>query len=512
MIIKSRLVNWRYTHALLVAASFVTPSFAAQAHTTGHVVIEPATLQTSDGRTITYELGTLYVPENRSNPNSRIIGVGFARINATRPTGAPPTFHLPGGPGNTILDRLQRPQEAQQLLQYLEVGDVVLVEQRGYTTRGERLLFDYAGTPQPLSEPASPDAWNQFAIDMARAAVPAYAVRGVDLSGYTVLECADDVDDLRRALGYRKISLVGQSFGSQWGFAIMRRHPDIVERALLSGVEPLDHGYDMPSHVFAALQRLAWDVDRDPQLEPYLPTGGLIGAVREIVNRLRTAPVSVQVRDPQGGGVDTVVLGVTDFQQLLSIAPEPQSILAIYHGRYDAWAARVRDMRLNGGVPRGDIAKLIAWLIDSSLGVTPFREHLLRTDPAIDFLGNWITDAKIAAADIWPTEDVGDEFRTPVVNRTPVLFVHGDWDTSTPIENTLSMLPYFPNAHALIVHRGDHGARAEIERRMPDVMEKIFEFLRTGRRNQLPVNVELPYEGILNTDRGQARGAWLKYR
>jgi hypothetical protein len=44
------------------------------------------------------------------------------------------------------------------------------------------------------------------------------------------------------------------------------------------------------------------------------------------------------------------------------------------------------------------------------------------------------------------------------------------------------------------------------------VMEKIFEFLRTGRRNQLPVNVELPYEGILNTDRGQARGAWLKYR
>jgi len=29
----------------------------------------------------------------------------------------------------------------------------------------------------------------------------------------------------------------------------MRRHQDVITRALLSGVEPLDYGYDMPSHV-----------------------------------------------------------------------------------------------------------------------------------------------------------------------------------------------------------------------------------------------------------------------
>jgi pimeloyl-ACP methyl ester carboxylesterase/DNA-binding beta-propeller fold protein YncE len=381
-------------------------------------------------------------------------------------------------------------------LQYLEVGDVVLVEQRGYTTRGEQLVFDFRGTPQPLDRPASLDAWKQFAVDLARAAVPAYASRGIDLSGYTILECADDVDDLRQALGYRKISLVGQSFGSQWSFAIMRRHPEIVERALLSGVEPLDNGYDMPSHVFAALQRMAWDVDRDPTLRPYLPQGGLMAAVREVMNRLRAAPISVQVTDPRTNQTDTVVLGVTDFQQLVSISPRPQVIIPIYNGRYEMWAARVRDMRLSGGIGRNDAGTLIGWLIDSSTGVTPFREHLLRTDSAVEFLGTWIFDLFIAATDIWPSEDVGDEFRTPVVNRTPVLFVHGDWDTSTPIENTLGMLPYFPNAHALIVHRGTHGARSEIEFSMPELMEKMFEFLKTGRRTQLPVNVELPYRGF----------------
>jgi pimeloyl-ACP methyl ester carboxylesterase len=180
----------------------------------------------------------------------------------------------------------------------------------------------------------------------------------------------------------------------------------------------------------------------------------------------------------------------------LTLSRRPEFILAVYQGRYDMWANQVRDVRLTGEIRRGDEAKLIGWLIDSSLGVTPEREHLLRTDPAVEFLGTWAFDLFIAGADIWPSEDVGDEFRTPVINRTPVLFIHGDWDTSTPIENTLGILPYFPKAHALIVHRGPHGAREEIERNMPEVMQKVFEFLRSGRTEQLPVRVELPYDGL----------------
>ncbi|WP_163332058.1 alpha/beta fold hydrolase, partial [Klebsiella aerogenes] len=70
------------------------------------------------------------------------------------------------------------------------------------------------------------------AIRLGLAAYP-----GKDLSGYTIAACADDVDALRQALGYPRIVLVGQSFGSQWSLAVMRRHPQIVTRAILSGVE-----------------------------------------------------------------------------------------------------------------------------------------------------------------------------------------------------------------------------------------------------------------------------------
>ena len=123
-------------------------------------------------------------------------------------------------------------------------------------------------------------------MSMSQAAVDSFRRKGVDLRGYDVKECADDVNDLRRALDYDQIILVGQSFGSQWSFAVMRRHPEIVARALLTGVEPLDFGYDMPSHVLAAVQRMWWEAEKDPQLKPYLPTGGLMAAAREVLQRL----------------------------------------------------------------------------------------------------------------------------------------------------------------------------------------------------------------------------------
>jgi hypothetical protein len=59
-----------------------------------------------DGSRVAYEIGTLYAPENRLVAGSRVIGIGFARIRAQRPTGAPPIFVLPGGPGRSYLNAL----------------------------------------------------------------------------------------------------------------------------------------------------------------------------------------------------------------------------------------------------------------------------------------------------------------------------------------------------------------------------------------------------------------------
>ncbi|MGO4781173.1 hypothetical protein AB4084_37395, partial [Lysobacter sp. 2RAB21] len=90
-------------------------------------------------------------------------------------------------------------------------------------------------------------------------------------------------------------------------------------------------------------------------------------------------------------------------------------------------------------------------LIDTSSGISDARRHRVQTDPAVDWLGTWRFAIDIASAPAWPTPDLGDALRTPEESPTPVVFVHGDWDTSTPVENTTGLLPYFRNGHAIVV-------------------------------------------------------------
>ncbi len=467
----------------------VTPASAQQA-TGDRIVIEQRTVKLSSGETVRYEIGTLYVPENRSKPASRRIGIGFARIKAPRPTGAPPVFWLPGGPGLSVLGSFTDNGDAarsrlRSWLTFGAAGDLVVIEQRGYTSRGEMLVE--TADASPLDKPASVQADARAMQALARRAVTHNPDK--DLSGYTIEAFAADVDDLRRALGYDKISLFGGSFGSQWSLAVMRFHPEIVARAVLSSVEPLNNGFDMPSHVFAALQRIAYDADRDPGLAPYLPKGGMMAAVRALQRRFAAKPIRVAIPD-YAGKEQTVVLGAEDLQlALLAHTDEaehwPAFILSLYYGHYDAWARQTIEDRRAGPV------KLIGPLADSSLGVTSDREHQMRTDPAVGLLGSWNFEANLASAPDWPTPDMGDAVRRPRVTSIPVVFVHGDWDTSTPIENTLGLLPYFPNGHAILVHRAGHDGTFYQLRENTAAKQAIYDFLRTGETRGLPTDASL---------------------
>lgn len=470
----------------LLAICLLSQPLSAAEHKPGEIVMETASLSVPGADAIPYELGTLYVPENRADPKSRIIGVGFARFRATQGAAGLPTFHLPGGPGNSFLKALKG--SAAYVNRYRAIGDVVFVDQRGFSELGDILKFKRMG-PQPLDQPASLDRSTATFAEAARATVAECEKNRIDLRGYTVTECADDVDDLRKALGYERIALVGVSFGSQWSFALMRRHPDTVVRALLGGIEPLDCGYDMPSHILAALRRQWWQAEKTPALRPYLPPGGLQAAANKILDRLEQAPLRVEVRGNDRDKPATVAIGPDDFRKhFVGIAGNPALLLALYYERYDEWARAVLAERQGAGRE----LPLIGPLIDTSLGVTPRRGYLLRTDPATALLGQWNFDAYLATADIWPTADVGDDFRNEVVNQIPVVFVQGDWDVQTPVENLLEVTPYFAKSRTLIVENGGHNALSMVFQRHAAAGAALIEFLKSGSTDRLPVRVTLP--------------------
>jgi hypothetical protein len=131
------------TLSVTVLALAMNASAADVGRKAGEIVVESATLDLSTTEKIDCELGTLYVPENRSEPKSRIIGVGFARFKATTAAGTPPTFHLPGGPGMSFLSGLRG--FAPFMLRFRVVGDVVIVDQRGFSRRGDVMTFGPAG-------------------------------------------------------------------------------------------------------------------------------------------------------------------------------------------------------------------------------------------------------------------------------------------------------------------------------------------------------------------------------
>lgn len=469
--------------ALSIAAVAPAQEPAAQ-DAVGSVVIEAASVELPGGD-VPYEIGTLSVPENRSNPESRRIGVGFARFEALSPSETPPLFLLPGGPGGSFIERLRHSDEERRerfvswIRRFQRVGEVVIVDQRGFSERGEKIRAPYQFPVRRIDQPATEAQVIDGYRDFARAAVAQFEGEETDLSGYTVKQCAADVNDLRAALGYEKITLVGTSFGSQWSFAVMRLFPDSVARALLSGVEPLDHGFDMPSYVFAALQRMWTEIEKDERFGPYLPEGGIAAALESIRGRLDQGPIRLNEPDDDG---TAMLLGTQD----LTIW-DPAMILELYHGHHDRWRQRVARSAL-GGFANGP---LIGPLIDSSLGVTPQRRHRLWTDPATRYLGRRNFALYLATAEIWPSPDVGDDFRTPMLCDIPVVFAQGDWDTSTPLENTFEIAPYFPRSRVVVAERGGHGVLGPIADELPEVWRELEEFLRTGDSSGIPARVRL---------------------
>jgi pimeloyl-ACP methyl ester carboxylesterase len=457
----------------------------------GSVTLQPAKVQAEDGTTVAFEAGTLYVAENRAAATSNVIEVRFARLKAARPSGAPPVIFLPGGPGNSYLEAFTAttPNARRRLAmfrKYAATTDLVVLDQRGFSPGGT-MLATPAPVPQLLDRPSTTTTaaatWTTFARGLPT------ANPGRDLAGYNLVECAADVDELRRALGYAKVSLLGGSFGSQWSFAVMRLYSAAVARAVLYGVEPLDAGFDMPSHELAAIQRIAFEADRAPALQPYLPPGGLMAALTALRDRFARGPIHVRVTDPTTRAPVSLTLGLEDLQGwLIPVEAEdwPAFVLALYHGHYEDWA--LQELAARRASP---FSAAIIPLIDSGIGASAQRVHAIRTDPATALLGTWDFAPHIASRSAWPTPDLGDALRTPVSSTIPVLFLNGDWDVSTPIENMLAIAPYFPAGRTMIVHRGSHDQASYLTRQSPEAFAAILEFLRTGSLAHVPSEITL---------------------
>jgi pimeloyl-ACP methyl ester carboxylesterase len=194
------------------------------------------------------DCGTLVVPENRADPNSRLIALPVIRVRATGANPAGPIFYLSGGPGTSNL-------HFRYLEDVIENHDVVLV---GYRGVDGSVVLDCPEISEAVREARvllSDEALESYAAAGTSCARRLQA-EGVDLAGYTIVETVDDNEDARVALGYELISLLGGSYGTRLEMIYEWRYPDSLHRVVMLTVNP-------PGH-------FVWDAEViDEQIEDY---------------------------------------------------------------------------------------------------------------------------------------------------------------------------------------------------------------------------------------------------
>jgi pimeloyl-ACP methyl ester carboxylesterase len=173
------------------------------------------------------ECGRYLTPENPAEPDGRQIELFVARVPAISFNKKPdPLFLIAGGPGTSAVDLYTSAPAPFDRVR--RDRDIILLDQRG-TGRSNRLDCDFSDR-------------NLFErVDDLHAAAENARCREelsarADLRQYTTSIAVQDLDDVRRALGYARINLFGNSYGTRVAQHYARRYPKSTRTLILDGV------------------------------------------------------------------------------------------------------------------------------------------------------------------------------------------------------------------------------------------------------------------------------------
>lgn len=198
----------------------------------GDLLLESCTYSTEDGN-YAADCGTLVVPENRSDPQSRLIAVPVTRIRAQTDEPAEPIFRLEGGPGKTNMN-------FSMASRFVAERDVVLVGYRGIDGSVRLDCPEVESALKHSTDLLAEKSLTAYA-DGLRECAERLTDEGVDLGGYSFPQRVDDLEAARVALGYNRIDLVSESAGTRTAMIYAWRYPDSVHRSVMIGANPPGH-------------------------------------------------------------------------------------------------------------------------------------------------------------------------------------------------------------------------------------------------------------------------------
>ena len=377
-------------------------------------MLQPCTLEKVAGPAF---CGKLDVPEDRSRRGGRTISLNVAVVPAQTATrAADPLFAvLGGGPGVAGVPEL--PSFLATHAELARDRDVVAVDARG---TGESNPLDCA-----VSDPVAAFLAGEMPVADMRACRDRLQANA-DLAAYTTAAAADDLDDVRRWLGYSRANVYGGSYASRIALVYAQRHPAQTRSVIMKA--PFPFANQNPLHTAAdsqaALERVFADCAADAACASAFPT--LRADFEAVLTQFDTRPATVEVGGKPVTVTRDVFAGV--IRRMLYAADTQRAI--------PVTIAMVRRGELGG------LSRILgaASAIDRVLNVGLFlsvtcAEDVAQYDAADvtaavrgTFTGDRLATPLLQVCRDWPTRPVGAERPAKV----PALIIAGTLDPQTP--------------------------------------------------------------------------------
>jgi len=451
---------------LLLAAS-------AACSATGQRAEEAFVFETNAGERIEAYRGSLRVPENRSDPNSRAIPIRYVRFPATTASAGPPVVYLAGGPGGSGIGTA-RGNRFSLFMAMREFGDVIALDQRG---TGESNILPRCHSAQrfPRDERLSDARYKSIYRAAFRECLDFWQGEGVDVRGYTTLESVADLDALRVHLGADKLTLWGTSYGSHLALAAAREMDDRLHRIVISSAEGLDQTIKMPARTDAYFDRLQEAIDTQATAGAAYPD--IVELIRRVHARLDEVPVLLQLPQEDGSQVP-YLLQRRDLQQIAAGAIADPGIAASL-------------MRLYAEVDRGETERIVRVLgrryapddtvslramstvMDVASGIGERRRRDVERQAETSLLNDFL-NSTLFLTGVAPELDLGDSFRKPPMSDVPLLLLSGTLDGRTYIGSQREAVSGFTQLSAVTVRNAGHNLFMS----SPEVSEVIVRFMR----------------------------------
>ncbi|ATY32956.1 alpha/beta hydrolase [Sphingomonas psychrotolerans] len=414
------------------------------------------------------ERGFFEVPEDRRDPGSRKIRLGYVRFASTAARPGPPIVYLAGGPGGEATGAATGPRFP-IFMALRAVADVIAFDQRG-TGLSNAIPERAAPTRQPpVFTQAGLTSWFRSELQSAWAD---WTKAGVAMSGYNTEQSADDIEDLRRQLGAEKIDLWGTSYGSHLALSVLKRHGGRVNRVALSSLEGQDQTVKRPARIDAYLRHVDALLATDPATRATVPD--LLALMRRVHTRLEAQPVVTAVT--LKGAPAEIRMGGFGVQMLAGGLIANPDTLAMLPGLYLA----LETGRTGVLTPfLGDVAGLLRLrgmpeAMDMASGISPRRLALVRREARSAVLGETLNFPMPQLLGAVPGVDLGEHFRAPIRIDHPALLVAGSLDGRTPLAEQDEVATQFRRKSRVIVENAGHN----VFESHPDVQALLVRFFR----------------------------------